>query len=147
MRVAVLLVCVGALVVGCGGTSSPDVGDASTDAVVSPADTGTEVARDADTDFADAERGSAHADVREAGVDAVDTNIPPSCSPSAGFFCIYGSCLNDVGAYPVCQDGAWTCPSGAIDVRTCHGCVGNFPPGCTCREGVVTCTDGGAPRD
>jgi len=66
---------------------------------------------------------------------------PPSqdggsaCVGSAGFGCLYGGCRGDVGAAPVCMNGSWGCPAGAIDTRSCGGCIGNPPPNWECGDG------------
>jgi hypothetical protein len=34
----------------------------------------------------------------------------------------------------VCSAGAWGCPSGSVDSRTCNGCVGLRPPNHVCGD-------------
>jgi hypothetical protein len=64
--------------------------------------------------------------------------------PAPGFLCVVGSCANDIRSQPICINGEWACPAGSVDPRTCGGCTGNPPPGCTCGDGGWICpTDGG----
>lgn len=69
---------------------------------------------------------------------------PPSeCTGSADFGCLFGGCRGDVGTSPICTNGAWSCPSGATDTRSCGGCTGNPPPDYVCGDGGSIHLDAG----
>jgi hypothetical protein len=68
---------------------------------------------------------------------------PGGCGGSPGFGCIYGDCGNDVGTTPVCANGTWSCPAGAIPSTSCGGCTGNPPPGYVCGDGGWIHVDAG----
>jgi hypothetical protein len=78
-------------------------------------------------------------------------SCPPTLVEDGGHIlsCAYAGCRGDTGVNPVCSGGAWICPAGAVDTRTCpvEYCTSLLPPGCTCNpaDGVLTCRhDAGA---
>lgn len=65
----------------------------------------------------------------DAGTDAA------TCSGTAGFYCLLGNCQNDVALEASCKDGAWACPAGTTDTRSCGRCIGLPVPGSVCGDG------------
>jgi hypothetical protein len=68
---------------------------------------------------------------------------PPDVADGSFLACV-SSCSSDVGFAPVCVAGAWTCPQGTFDVRTCGTgyCTGPPPPPeCVCNplDGTLKC--------
>ncbi|MEI8258669.1 MAG: hypothetical protein WCJ30_23595, partial [Deltaproteobacteria bacterium] len=84
----------------------------------------------------------------DGGSDAVDSRGADSVTlcgaqPSAG--CAFGSAgtCGDVEVPPVCDGGAWHCPSGTIPTSQCR-CFGRPPGNCTCTASGWQCpTDAG----
>ena len=68
------------------------------------------------------------------------------CGSAAGFGCLFGGCQSDIGTAPVCANGIWSCPMGAIDTTSCGGCTGNPPPGYVCGNGGWVRVDRGRRR-
>jgi hypothetical protein len=70
----------------------------------------------------------------DAGADASCTGEQPICC---------NGCLDDVLRPPVCTNGAWVCPAGAV---TESDCVGKCRPGTFCtylpKAVCASCTDG-----
>src|SRR5260221_390901 len=124
-----------------GEFSGSDAGDGSAHEVEPLMEGGAE-GGDGNADGASDDGASTVGDSAEGGVDAASGSdgATPSCTGAAGFGCVLGNCSNDLGAAAICVAGTWECPNDFIDARTCDGCVGNVPPGCTCSKGTLTCS-------
>ncbi|MEP6653577.1 MAG: hypothetical protein ABJA82_09480 [Myxococcales bacterium] len=113
--------------------------DGSNDEVSSPSDADIDGVEASDGGDAP-DRNDGPGDTNGDGTDGVAI----SCTTPRGSLCVLGGCSNDILVRRVCEGGTWRCPAGSIDPATCNGCIGNFPPGCTCSNGFLTCADGGA---
>jgi hypothetical protein len=131
-----LILSLGVIVAGCDASEARSDADGAAEPGGDLASHDTAADRDADTLDA--------SDVEDVALEAPIDLAVETTSFCTGFesFCVT-TCLSDTGVPSVCEGGQWTCPPGLMSAASCHGCLGYYPLGCACNEGIVTCADGG----